>query len=77
VRRRTVYALSQVGGRDELDLIIDAAEDPVLHGYIEGVLEDSNGGVVRPLVDRRLKTESDQEIVALLQSLEARLDNPY
>jgi HEAT repeat protein len=77
MRRRAVYALSQVGGREELDLIIDAAADPALHGYIEGVLEDANGSLIRPLVTRRLKTESDEEVAALLQSLESRLENPY
>lgn len=77
VRRRAVYALSHVGGREELDLIIDAAGDPALHGYIEGVLEDADSSVIRPLVSRRLKTESDEEITVLLESLETRLENPY
>jgi len=71
VRRRVIYALSKAGGEDNLSAVIDFAVDPELREFILGVLEDADTGIMRPLVNRRLKTESDQEVLYLLKELDS------
>ncbi len=76
-KERVIYALYQIGGTEELSLIIDSASDKRIRDFVEGVLENANPTVLQPLLDRRIKSETNQDILNMLEDLNTRLEESY
>jgi len=76
-KKRIIYALYQIGKEKELSLIIDIAKDKDLFDYIESLLANSNRDRLLPLVKNRLKSESNNTIIDLLDSLESEIEGSY
>jgi HEAT repeat protein len=70
-KRRIIYGLAKAGTSESYSLIIDAAENVELQEFIQGVLTGADPRVMKPLITRRLETESNEDIVALLERLQA------
>lgn len=77
VKRRIIYSLSNIETVDALNTILDAASDPELGEYIYGVLEDCNRVTMMSIISRRLKTETNGEIRALMENLLAGFQASY
>ncbi len=75
--KRVLYALYQVGGKAELSVIIDAASDADLRGYIEGLLENANPKVLMQVINRRMGSESNSDILEMLQTIKTRIEESY
>lgn len=76
-KKRIIYALYQIGTETELSLIIEMAKDKNLTDYIESLLANSNIQVLLPLVKNRLKSESNNTIINLLEALESEIKGSY
>ncbi len=76
-KERVIYALYQVGGTAELSLIIDSASDKRIRDFVEGILENANPTVLQPLLDKRIKSETNQDILNMLEDLNTRLQESY
>jgi hypothetical protein len=68
-KQRVMYGLSKAGTNEDYSLIIDAAADTRMQEFIRGVLESADPVVLRPLIDRRINTEANQDILALLEEV--------
>jgi len=71
-KRRLVFALAEKPDEVSAGLIIDAAKDPALSEFAGTVLEGFPPSLIEPLVGRRLQTESDKNVLGLLEGLSAR-----
>ncbi len=76
-KKRIIYALYQVGTKPELSLIIDMARDKALTDYIEALLSNSNTDILLPLINNRLRSESNNTIINMLESLSAEIEGSY
>jgi HEAT repeat protein len=75
--RRVLHALAQVGGPAEIEVMLDAAAQPELTDYVELVLEDLDGEVLARVIDERLRTESNQTVIAVMESLQTTMAESY
>ena len=75
--KRVLYALYQVGGKAELSVIMDAASEAGLRDYIEGLLENANPQVLIQVIDRRMGSESNSDILEMLQRIKTRIEESY
>ncbi len=71
LKRRLISALAQGPGEESAALILDAARDPLASDYIAAVLEAFPRRLIGSIVSRRLRTESDKNILSVLNSLDA------
>ena len=77
LRKRALYALAQVGGEHELLIILDAAKDPALNLFVQGILEDSNEEALKKVINRRIKSENNQNILQVLENLQSGLEEGF
>ena len=77
LKRRIIYALAKAGSREDFALIVDAAGEPALQDFIVGMLESADASIMKPLVERRITTETNQEIVGVLESLQSVYESRY
>jgi HEAT repeat protein len=77
LKRRVLYALAKAGSREDFALIVDAAGERELQDFILGILESANASIMKPLVERRITTETNQEIVGVLESLQSVYESRY
>ncbi|MBL8967379.1 MAG: HEAT repeat domain-containing protein, partial [Spirochaetaceae bacterium] len=71
-KRRLVYALSQGPSEASAAAILEAARDEKLGELAGAVLEGYPASLMAPLVARRLRTETDKNVLAVLQALDAK-----
>jgi HEAT repeat protein len=76
-RKRVIYALAQAGRRGEIETILDAAADPELAPYVELVLQGVPEATLAGVIDDRLRTESNAEIVTVMENLQATLAESF
>lgn len=77
LKKRALYALAQIGGERELLLILDAAKDPGLNLFVQGILEDSNEEALKKVINRRIKSENNQDILQVLENLQSGLEEGF
>jgi HEAT repeat protein len=77
IKRRAIYTLANIESFDSLNAILDAAVDTTLEEYIFGVLEDCNQPTMMSIIERRLKTETNGDIRALMENLSALFQAAY
>ncbi|MEW5814556.1 MAG: HEAT repeat domain-containing protein [Spirochaetota bacterium] len=77
VKQRIIYALSRVGREDDLSVILDAAKDTSLQTFVIGVLENANPIVMKDLITRRMKTENNESVLAVLETLQAGIESRF
>lgn len=77
LRKRALYALAQIGGEAELLIILDAAKDPALNLFVQGILEDSNEEALKKVINRRIKLENNQNILQVLENLQSGLEEGF
>jgi hypothetical protein len=49
--------------------MLDAAKDPKIQDFVEAMLEGFPSSIMTPLVARRLRSETNKEIISVLDSL--------
>lgn len=74
IKERTIYVLSHLGDEKSLAVLLDITNDDDVTEYLMGVLEDADRGTLNSLVQRRLKTETDTERMAVLEELTSRFE---
>jgi HEAT repeat protein len=68
-RMQAVYALSRVKTEDAVSLLITAAGNEDVRGLAMGFLRDADEDLVSRVVERRLQTEDDADVRAVLEQL--------
>jgi HEAT repeat protein len=74
LKRRVVCALSQDPSEASAAAILDAAKDPQLMDYAASVLEAYPRSLMASVVPRRLRTETDKNVISVLSSLQSQLE---
>jgi HEAT repeat protein len=72
LKRRALYALAESPAESSASAILDASRDAQLQDFAEALLEGYPASLMAPLVARRLKTETDKNAIAVLQTLDTR-----
>jgi HEAT repeat protein len=72
VKRRAMSALAESPDGASAAALLDAARDAQLQDLAEALLEGYPSSFMAPLVSRRLKSETDKNVISVLQSLDAR-----
>jgi len=75
IKERTVYVLSHLGDEKSLSLLLDISNDEEISEYLMGTLEDADRAVLNSLVQRRLKTETDSDRMAILETLNSQIES--
>lgn len=70
-RMQTAYALSRVGTEDAVSLLIDLAAEDGVSELAMGFLRDADPRLVGRVVERRLQTEGDADVQAVLERLQS------
>jgi len=70
-RKKLIYALSRMGTREALLLCLEGAKAEDIRSYTALILADANPTVMEPLVAQRLKGETHQGVLELLEELQA------
>ena len=73
LKRRVMQAVSQNPDEIAAALILDAAADPKLADFVSSLLEGFPPRVIRSVVSRRLRTETEPNILSVLNSLDGVL----
>ncbi len=68
-RMQIAYALSKVHTEDAVSLLIDVAADEEVGELAMGLLRDAEAQTVKRVVERRLQTEDDPDVRAVLEQL--------
>jgi hypothetical protein len=68
-KRRVITALSQAPDEASAQLILDACRDPKAAEFAQAVLEGYPASLMSGLVSRRTRTESDKNVLAVLNAL--------
>jgi len=74
IKERTIYVLSHLGDDKSLSALLDVTNDNDITEYLMGVLEDADREALNSLVQRRLKTETDTDRMAVLEDLNSRFE---
>ncbi|MEA1911081.1 MAG: HEAT repeat domain-containing protein, partial [Spirochaetota bacterium] len=74
IKERTIYVLSHLGDVKSLSLLLDVSNDNEISEYLMGTLEDADRSILNGLIQRRLKTESDSDKMAVLEELNSRFE---
>ncbi len=72
LKRRVIHAASTLPSETSAQVILDAARDPAIAEFAAAVLESYPAGLIASVVSRRLRTETDKGLVALLSALETK-----
>jgi HEAT repeat protein len=73
LKRRVMQAMAQKPDETTAALILDAAADVKLADFVSALLEGFPSRVIRSVVSRRLRTETDANILSVLNSLDGVL----
>lgn len=73
LKRRVIQAVSQNPDEVAAGIILDAASDAKVADFVEAMLEGFPAGLIRSVVSRRMRTETDTGILSVLNSLDAVL----
>jgi len=73
LKRRVIQAVSQNPDEVAAGIILDAASDAKVADFVEAVLEGFPAGMIRSVVSRRLRSETDAGILSVLNVLDAVL----
>jgi HEAT repeat protein len=73
LKRRAMSALSESPDEASAAALLDAARNDKLQDLAEAILEGYPASLMATLVPRRLKAETDKNVISVLQSLDARL----
>ncbi|WP_028974771.1 HEAT repeat domain-containing protein [Spirochaeta cellobiosiphila] len=76
-RKKIIYSLSRMGTTQTLTLCLDAAKVEDIYDYVGQILSEANPTVMKPLIAQRLKGETNQEIIQLLEDLQAEIDASF
>jgi len=68
-KRRVITALSEHPDEESAMVILDAAKDAQVSDFAEAILEGYPASFMSGLVERRLRTEADKNVVAVLNAL--------
>ncbi|MCF7929840.1 MAG: HEAT repeat domain-containing protein [Spirochaetales bacterium] len=74
LRLQTAYALSRVKTEEAVSLMIDLAVDKAVRDQALGLLQDGDRDLVYSVVTRRIRTEQDEDVKAVLETLQAALE---
>lgn len=75
LKRRVMQAVSQNPDEIAAGIILDAAADTKVADFAEAVLEGFPAALIRSVVTRRMRTETDAGVLSVLNSLDAVLAN--
>jgi HEAT repeat protein len=75
IKERTIYILSHLGDEKSLSLLLDISNDERISEYLMGTLEDADRSILSSLVQRRLKTETDNERMVILERLNSEFES--
>ena len=75
IKERTIYVLSHLGNEKSLSLLLDVSNDEEISEYLMGTLEDGDRAVLKSLVQRRLKTETDADRMSVLENLNSQFES--
>ena len=75
IKERTIYVLSHLGDEKSLALLLDVSNDEEISEYLMGTLEDANRSILNALIQRRLKTETDSDRMAILENLNSQFES--
>lgn len=75
IKERAIYVLSHIGDEKSLSLLLDISNDDEISDYLMGTLEDSDRGIINSLIQRRLKTETDSDRMAILENLNSQFES--
>jgi len=65
------YALSRINSDEAVELLIDMAADSEQTDFLVGLIQEMDPTTLRKVVQRRRQTESNQQVVQILDRLEA------
>lgn len=74
IKERAIYVLSHLGDDKSLSALLDITNDVDITEYLMGTLEDADRETLNSLVQRRLKTETDSDRMAVLEELVSRFE---
>ena len=75
IKERAVYVLSHIGNEKSLSLLLDISNDNTISEYLMGTLEDADREILKSLIQRRLKTETDSDRMAVLENLTSQFES--
>ncbi len=76
-KRRVMYALAACGTERAVNLIITHAADPDVSELAVELLQGMGSRTMKPLVEKRLRTESDPGVVTVLEDLQMVYETAY
>ena len=71
-KRRAITALSESASEESANVVLDAARDARVADFAEAVLEGYPASLMTSLVERRLRTETDKNVISVLNTLSSR-----
>ena len=74
LKKRVVYALSQDPTEASAAAVLEAAKDPQVMEYAASVLEGFPSSMLSSFVARKLRTETDKNVISALESLAALIE---
>ncbi len=74
IKERAIYVLSHLGDDKSLSALLDVTNDKDITEYLMGALEDADRETLNSLIQRRLKTETDTDRMAVLEDLRSRFE---
>ncbi len=75
LKRRVLAALSETPGTASAEVLLDACRTAGLSDYAEGLLEGYPASFMGSLISRRMRSESDKNVISVLEALETRFGN--
>jgi HEAT repeat protein len=70
---QSAYALSRVKSEEALSMLINIAAREEMRDFAMGILTDAEPALLEQVVQRRIKTEKDQQIQSVLQLLQSEV----
>ena len=74
IKERAIYVLSHLGDDKSLSVLLDVSNDNDILQYLMGTLEDADRDSLNSLIQRRLKTETDNDRMSVLEDLSSRFE---
>lgn len=76
-KQRIIYALAQSGSEKGYMRIIEYSLDGDVSELATAILRDTPKRILQPVVEKRIRTETDDEIVALLEDLRTGFETAF
>jgi HEAT repeat protein len=73
-KKRLLYALSRSTEQEAYTALIDATKDEKLKDFALALLDDADTKALADVVLRRIQTENDKEVLAVLEYLKGNID---